>query len=113
MPPERARRAVCRPISANLKAPPCALQDRGSLNHRAHGFSLLRDYTARRQTGGSYMLKIALVSALATATFSMGAHAAPVCGKRDDVVGQLSEKYKEESVGIGLASNGASSNYWP
>ena len=52
------------------------------------------------------MLKIALVSALATATFSMGAHAAPVCGKRDDVVAQLSEKYKEESVGIGLASNG-------
>ena len=36
----------------------------------------------------------------------MGAHAAPVCSKRDDGVAQLSEKYKEASVGIGLASNG-------
>ena len=40
------------------------------------------------------MLKIALIAALATATFSVGAHAAPVCGKRDDVVAQLSQKYR-------------------
>jgi hypothetical protein len=52
------------------------------------------------------MLKIALITAFATVTFSVGARAAPVCGKRDDVVAQLSEKYKEAPVGIGLASNG-------
>ena len=52
------------------------------------------------------MLKIALIAALATATISVGAEAAPVCGKRDDVVAQLSQKYKEAPVGIGLASNG-------
>src|SRR5262244_2019942 len=52
------------------------------------------------------MLKIALIAALATATFSVGAQAAPVCGKRDDVVAQLSQKYKEAPVGIGLAANG-------
>jgi hypothetical protein len=52
------------------------------------------------------MLKIALIATLATASFSVSAHAAPVCGKRDDVVAQLSEKYKEAPVGVGLASNG-------
>jgi hypothetical protein len=52
------------------------------------------------------MLKIALIAALATATIPVGAQAAPVCGKRDDVVAQLSQKYKEAPVGIGLASNG-------
>src|ERR1700757_483756 len=52
------------------------------------------------------MLKIALIAALATAAFSTGAHAAPVCGKRDDVVAQLSQKYKEAPVGIGFASKG-------
>ena len=52
------------------------------------------------------MLKMAFIAALATSTFSIGAQAAPACGKRDDVVAQLSEKYKEAPVGIGLASNG-------
>jgi hypothetical protein len=52
------------------------------------------------------MLKIALIAALATTSFSVGAHAAPACGKRDDVVAQLSQKYKEAPVGVGLASNG-------
>ena len=52
------------------------------------------------------MSKMAFIAALATATLSVDAQAAPLCGKRDDVVAQLSEKYKETPVGIGLASNG-------
>jgi hypothetical protein len=53
------------------------------------------------------MLKIGIIAALATATLSIGAHAAPLCGKRDDVVAQLSNKYKEAPAAVGLANGGA------
>jgi hypothetical protein len=52
------------------------------------------------------MLKMAFTATLATAVFAAGAQAAPACGKRDDVLAQLSEKFKEAPVGIGLANNG-------
>ena len=52
------------------------------------------------------MFKMALIAALTTATLSVGTEAAPVCGKRKDVVDRLSETYKEVPVGIGLAING-------
>src|SRR5262245_16031190 len=58
------------------------------------------------QTGRSHMLKMAFIAALASATLSVSAQAAPLCGKRDDVVAQLEEKYKEAPVGIGSVSNG-------
>jgi hypothetical protein len=53
------------------------------------------------------MLKMAFIAALATATLSISAHAAPLCGKRDDVVAQLSKKYKEAPAAVGLANGGA------
>lgn len=52
------------------------------------------------------MLKLAVTTAIATTVIAAGAQAAPACGKRDDVLAQLSEKFKEAPVGIGLASNG-------
>lgn len=52
------------------------------------------------------MLRMAFAAALATGLFAAGAQAAPVCGKRGDVLAQLSEKFKEAPVGIGLAGNG-------
>ncbi len=52
------------------------------------------------------MLKLALTATLATAAFSVVAQAGPACGKRDDVLAQLSQKYKEAPVGIGVAGNG-------
>jgi hypothetical protein len=45
-------------------------------------------------------------AALATTLFAAGAQAAPACGKRGDVLAELSEKFKEAPVGIGLAGNG-------
>ena len=52
------------------------------------------------------MLKLALVTALAMVAFAAGAEAGPACGKRDDVLAQLSERYHEAPVGIGVAGNG-------
>jgi len=52
------------------------------------------------------MLKLALIAAVATTAFSAAAHAGAACGKRDDVLAQLSVRYKEAPVGIGLAGNG-------
>jgi len=52
------------------------------------------------------MLKMALTAALATVVFSANAQAAPVCGKRNDILEQLSKKFREAPVGIGLANNG-------
>jgi len=52
------------------------------------------------------MVKMALTATLATAVFASGAQAAPACGKRDDVLAQLSERYREAPVGIGVAGNG-------
>jgi len=52
------------------------------------------------------MLKLALTAILATAAFAAGAQAGPACGKRDDVLAQLSERYKEAPVGVGVAGNG-------
>src|SRR5215471_13080393 len=52
------------------------------------------------------MLKITLIATIATAAFAAGAQAGPACGKRDDVLAQLSQKYHEAPVGVGLAGNG-------
>ena len=52
------------------------------------------------------MLRIAFTAALATTLFAVGAQAAPACGKRNDVLAEMSEKFKEAPVGIGLAGNG-------
>ena len=52
------------------------------------------------------MLKLALTATFATAVFAAGAQAGPACGKRGDVLAQLSERYKETPVGIGVAGNG-------
>jgi hypothetical protein len=52
------------------------------------------------------MLKITLIATLTTAAFASAAAAAPACGKRDDVLAQLSDRYREAPVGIGLAGNG-------
>jgi len=52
------------------------------------------------------MLKLTLTATLATVAFAAVAQAGPACGKRDDVLAQLSERYKEAPVGIGLAGNG-------
>ena len=54
------------------------------------------------------MLRMAfpLIMALATVLFAAGVQAAPACGKRDYVLAQLSEKYRETPVGIGLVGNG-------
>jgi len=52
------------------------------------------------------MLKLTLTATLATVAFTAVAQAGPACGKRDDVLAQLSERYKEAPVGIGLAGNG-------
>lgn len=52
------------------------------------------------------MVKMALTATLATAVFASGAQAAPACGKRDDILAQLSERYREAPVGIGVAGNG-------
>src|SRR5262244_1782250 len=52
------------------------------------------------------MLKLALTATFATAAFAAGAQAGPACGKRDDVLAQLSERYHEAPVGIGVAGNG-------
>jgi len=53
-----------------------------------------------------FRMALTLMVALATAVFAAGVQAAPACGKRDDVLAQLSEKFKEAPVGIGLAGNG-------
>jgi hypothetical protein len=52
------------------------------------------------------MMKMVLTVALATAAFASGAQAGPACGKRDDILAQLSERYREAPVGIGVAGNG-------
>lgn len=52
------------------------------------------------------MVKMVLTAMVATAAFASGAQAAPACGKRDDVLAQLSERYREAPVGIGVAGNG-------
>ena len=52
------------------------------------------------------MMKITLIATLTTAVFASTAQAAPACGKRDDVLTQLSDRYKEAPVGIGVAGNG-------
>jgi hypothetical protein len=52
------------------------------------------------------MVKMALTATLATAVFASGAQAAPACGKRDAILAQLSERYREAPVGIGVAGNG-------
>jgi len=52
------------------------------------------------------MLKMASSVTVAAMVFASGAQAAPACGKRGDVLAQLSEKFKETPVGIGLAGNG-------
>jgi len=52
------------------------------------------------------MVKMALTATLATAFFASGAQAAPACGKRDDILAQLSARYREAPVGIGVAGNG-------
>jgi hypothetical protein len=52
------------------------------------------------------MMKMTLTATLATAVIASGAQAAPACGKRDDVLAQLSERYREAPVGIGVAGNG-------
>lgn len=52
------------------------------------------------------MLKMAFTAALATAVFAANADAAPVCGKREDVLAQPFQKFREAPVGVGLAANG-------
>jgi len=52
------------------------------------------------------MVKMTLTAAVATAVLASAAQAAPACGKRDDVLAQLSERYREAPVGIGVAGNG-------
>lgn len=52
------------------------------------------------------MVKLTLIATLATAVFASAAQAAPACGKRDDVLAQLSERYREAPIGIGVAGNG-------
>ena len=52
------------------------------------------------------MLKLVLTATFAISVASVGAQAAPNCGKRDDVLAQLAKSYKEAPVGIGLANNG-------
>lgn len=52
------------------------------------------------------MLRLAFTATLAITLASADAQAAPACGKRDDVLAQLSEKFREAPVGVGLASNG-------
>lgn len=52
------------------------------------------------------MAKMVLTAMVATAAFASGAQAAPACGKRDDVLAQLSARYREAPVGIGVAGNG-------
>lgn len=52
------------------------------------------------------MLRMALTAALATAVSASAAQAAPACGKRHDILAQLSERYREAPVGIGVAGNG-------
>ena len=47
------------------------------------------------------MVKMTLTAIVATAFLASGAQAAPACGKRDDVLAQLSERYREAPVGIG------------
>ena len=44
------------------------------------------------------MLKMTLTATLATAVLASGAQAAPACGKRDDILAQLSERYREAPV---------------
>ena len=52
------------------------------------------------------MLKMTLIATVATAAFTAGAQAGPACGKRGDVLAQLSQRYHEAPVGVGLAGNG-------
>ena len=52
------------------------------------------------------MVKMTLIAALAATAFASTAQAAPACGKRDDVLAQLSERYREAPIGIGVAGNG-------
>jgi len=52
------------------------------------------------------MLRLAFTAMFAITLVSAEAEAAPACGKRDDVLAQLSEKFREAPVGVGLASNG-------
>lgn len=52
------------------------------------------------------MLKSAIVAALGLVAFGTGASAEPVYGLRDNILNQLSRKYQEVPVGIGLTENG-------
>jgi hypothetical protein len=52
------------------------------------------------------MLKMSFTAALAMAVFAANADAAPVCGKREDVLAPLFQKFREAPVGVGLAANG-------
>ena len=52
------------------------------------------------------MVKLTLIATLATAVFASAAQAAPAGRQRDDVLAQLSERYREAPIGIGVAGNG-------
>jgi hypothetical protein len=52
------------------------------------------------------MLKIALVLTAALIVPMAAAQAGTPCSKRTDVIAELSKKYQETPVAIGLASNG-------
>ena len=51
-------------------------------------------------------MRMTLIATLAATVFASVAQAAPACGKRDDVLAQLSERYREAPIGIGVAGNG-------
>jgi len=52
------------------------------------------------------MLKMILIATLATLVSAASAQAAPACAKRADVLAQLSQRYSEAPVAVGVAGNG-------
>lgn len=52
------------------------------------------------------MVRMLLIATLAMAAFASSAQATPACGRRDDILAQLSDRYREAPVGIGVAGNG-------